>query len=115
MPGIRKSTARSEQDTQTLPLDMQTKSKPVLTRKEKPTKSKAKTASMGQDARPKPAPKVDLPVEVTETGPTQALPPKKRSIARDDAFEAMLNPFYYGKSLTDPINTARVNSTVSLS
>ena len=27
--------------------------------------------------------------------------------ARDDAFDALLEPFYYGKSLTDPINTAR--------
>ncbi|KAF2840277.1 DNA-directed rna polymeras-like protein III subunit [Patellaria atrata CBS 101060] len=29
------------------------------------------------------------------------------SIGRDDAFDALLEPFYYGKSLTDPIDTAR--------
>ena len=108
MPAIRKSNARSEQDTALVSLDMPTKSKSTVTRKDKPIKSKAKTASTGQDTRPKPAPKVNIPVEVTEGEPTQALPTKKRSIARDDAFEAMLNPFYYGKSLTDPINTAKV-------
>ncbi|KAF2454445.1 putative DNA-directed RNA polymerase III subunit RPC2 [Lineolata rhizophorae] len=32
---------------------------------------------------------------------------KKAAPLKDDAFDALLEPFYYGKSLTDPIDTAR--------
>lgn len=32
---------------------------------------------------------------------------KKRHGHRDDGFDAILEPFYYGKSLTDPVDTAR--------
>jgi DNA-directed RNA polymerase III subunit RPC2 len=37
------------------------------------------------------------------------LPAKRQHVARrhDDAMDALLQPFYYGKHLTDPINTAR--------
>ena len=39
--------------------------------------------------------------------PSQAQEEAKRKAHRDDGFDAILEPFYYGKSLTDPINTAR--------
>jgi len=46
--------------------------------------------------------------------PKEKKPVEKKVVRRrmvesgnDDAFDAILEPFYYGKSLTDPINTAR--------
>ena len=108
MPTAKKSAVRSEQDNQPASLDTQAQSKPATTQKGKPIKTRLKTAPKTQDAKPKSTPKVNIPVEAPDTEATRPVPPKKRSIARDDGFEAMLNPFYYGKSLTDPIDTARV-------
>jgi DNA-directed RNA polymerase III subunit RPC2 len=46
-----------------------------------------------------------------ETGAAAAKPARKRkpyaAHAGKDDFSSLLEPFYYGKSLTDPINTAQ--------
>lgn len=66
----------------------------------RPSQSKApeKKEEVQQEDVPPPPPN-DLP-------PTPADAPPRRHV-REDAFDTLLNPFYGGKAMTDPINTAR--------
>ncbi|PSN68474.1 DNA-directed rna polymeras-like protein III subunit [Corynespora cassiicola Philippines] len=46
-------------------------------------------------------------IVIPSTSPNEALPDNHQSKPAKDEFSALLEPFYYGKSLTDPIDTAR--------
>jgi DNA-directed RNA polymerase III subunit RPC2 len=52
---------------------------------------------------------VETPADQQHDGKknVQALPPRNPTAGRVDPFDALLEPFYYSKSLTDPINTAQ--------
>jgi DNA-directed RNA polymerase III subunit RPC2 len=70
-------------------------------------KSKRKPAAKAtKNTEPSPAIIVDEDDELLKTNaldePTRKKPTKKQP----DGFDALLEPFYYGKHLTDPINTA---------
>ena len=79
----------------------------MLPQKDNPVESKAK--SKPKAGEPKSTSKVMANPDAAPK-PTASASSKtgdQRSTARDDGWGAMLDPFYYGKSLTDPVNTIR--------
>ncbi|KAI5367695.1 Putative DNA-directed RNA polymerase, subunit 2, hybrid-binding domain, RNA polymerase, beta subunit [Septoria linicola] len=75
----------------------------------KPAAPKAAPKRKSTTAAPKTAKEdeaVPAPASRTKPSASQAARPVKKPAAGDD-LDALLRPFYYNKSLTDPINTAR--------
>ncbi|KAK8220706.1 DNA-directed rna polymerase-like protein III subunit [Phyllosticta capitalensis] len=73
-----------------------------------PTPAESSTPAQSQEqaapAQPKPAaPSHNAEPAAPTPAPTTKPPLRKR---RDDGMDSLLQPFYHGKSLTDPINTA---------
>ncbi|KAK3076927.1 DNA-directed RNA polymerase III subunit, partial [Coniosporium uncinatum] len=64
----------------------------------------ASTASQSEPPQPSHSATTEQDGEKTQE---EAQKPTRRRKGRDDAFDALLEPFYYGKSLTDPIDTAK--------
>lgn len=57
-------------------------------------------------SEPAPAPEVQEQFQSPDP-PRKPTRRRKHANTQDDSLDALLEPFYYGKSLTDPINTAR--------
>lgn len=65
---------------------------------------KRTAARKTKEADPPPATVIDDDVQEGQEASDQI--PRKKAKKADDGFEALLEPFYYDKHLTDPINTA---------
>ncbi|KAF2145950.1 uncharacterized protein K452DRAFT_294575 [Aplosporella prunicola CBS 121167] len=81
-----------------------------IQRTKKPADTTAPTAPTAQETEEQPAAETVLPNGAVPTenhdGESRPTPRRKAPARRDDGMDSILQPFYSGKSLTDPINTA---------